>query len=484
MAFPGDHKHETSTRPNLGVGAEREQKRLKLDDELRTTLTSCRDAVVAANDSNVQLQKTLGSIMEFQTQMMSNFASMMQNIQAASSGATSAGAPASSGANVASLPAATLTLPNANDAPAAIQYKEDDLPKDLMKKYTQVIRNFENDLKKSIRASKRETRCKEIVDFLAQHADRYPPGVKPFTCASDVEWDLLAASMVENDRTIEIKIPKGCSRKEALSIFYRSYVTHSRALDLEVAQAHVETVKPLARKDLLFTLLKDATEDFFKPNDTLGLEKPSLSSKPSDEFITQFHEKKYKQLYDKLCSQNEKELEQKVKDDEASKKMNKAICDARPEALLQQTIEQVITKIKNEELTELADEVMDADVDPPPPDANLSTLCSKLISAISEMSKNGGSAVPPTRDKGPKTSGNPKGKGKGKGKASGKTKGVGREGKGPDPCQAKTLTKWSMKGKGSGKGTDRAKGKDKGKNGGKNNKWKWVPWFRPGKGKA
>ena len=138
-----------------------------------------------------------------------------------------------------------------DDEPMALSSDEDmvikilgsSVPVMVMRSLRTLIREFTDKIEKLQRARMREQKQDSDPQMLL--TGKYPAGVKPFSPGTEAELDSLFSESRLQDVHLDVVIPRGSTRKQALSIMHIQAATFNKKVDLEVTKDYIGTLQPL-----------------------------------------------------------------------------------------------------------------------------------------------------------------------------------------------------------------------------------------------
>jgi hypothetical protein len=180
------------------------------------------------------------------------------------------------------------------------------------------------DLRKYLKNHERIKRaiedCKTFNDD--QTKTVYPKGVRAFKCQPEFsELDGACSLAAAAAHKLEIILPHGCSRKQAMSIMHWETAKFMKRMDCEALEHHKETLKPRIQKTELFKLIKQVIHDELQAPDADGLEAPRQRYMP-DEAISSHVESIYSEIFEKFMKE-QADAKIKIEKEEADKKKNR-----------------------------------------------------------------------------------------------------------------------------------------------------------------
>ena len=115
------------------------------------------------------------------------------------------------------------------------------IPQKLLKDIKLVVKKFSDLTGKLSRATSRKV--KATKDLAELKASRYPAGVRPYQPSSEAGLLEPLGLAADEDFKLEITIPKGSTRKEAVAKVHLAAATFYKHVEVETTTAFVETLK-------------------------------------------------------------------------------------------------------------------------------------------------------------------------------------------------------------------------------------------------
>jgi hypothetical protein len=237
-----------------------------------------------------------------------------------------------------------------------------------------------------------------------------------------------------DDIAINMLIPKGSTRNEAIAYLNLQHETWKTRIMLSAQQAHTTTLKQASTQQKFANRLEEAIEDESLKAKTAQAGLDDVKSKYTDNsvVITEKFGDYWGKVVQEVENRLQKEEKSKLKKKDSQKSNKDILANAEPEPQLEAQVTRIVNNIVGEV----------------------------------PQSTPGGALGQKSKSK--KTKKDKKGKGKGKGKEDGKEKagkGKGKDGKGKWAKKHQhqwkgAWTVWWPKGKGKGKGKAKGKGKD------------------------
>ena len=363
------------------------------------------------------------------------------HVEAAVSAAGQAAHAASTAA--ASAAAAAGSLVGANTKPGG-----EKIPASITKAWESAAQKLEKDITKYKKAVHRVKKLREDVATFAQgekSKDIYPAGVRPFRSPADQEeLDQIWSKVVQHPYAWEIKIPQGCSRRDAMRIVHWSAAYFLKGMDLEAQEGAMAALKTKTSINCLEQACAKVAEECLDLSHARELGLDIQLQKPIDpEIVENTVGKLYKKAITKVEKKEKEREELQEKEKKLLQKREEDLVATDPEKLFEHAVASVVNRCSKD-----SDSAMNVDDDsgaaaaavngkPTPSGSSSSSSttlnpCSAFVTAVTKP-KNGKSpeAAPGHNSKKGKDN-SKKGKGKGKSHVSGKSAGKSKaQSKGP-----------------------------------------------------
>lgn len=426
-------------------------------------------------------------------------------------------------------PVRTVTLNESQKADAEMNVEENEpqmcrnkqkvsvsVPDVAVKLVNKLGRQFETELKKFVKIkSTIESMKKDLKVMKESTKFEYPSGTRPFNAPTNIgDIDLPWKEVDEKDFMFQVKVPKGATKREALTIIHHKFIQLTKECVVGAFEVQLNSKKLVVSKQHFVESTMLEVQDKVNPNlvDTLAEVDESAEYVVDECELEHIVNSKYDSLVTNVKWQLTQAQQKADKAAERKKKTDEAIASSDPAVILEHVVKDIVKQVVQPGVNAPKSEGPDAEqfVEV------MSRRTKKQLKKHQQESnpKNGftpGGAQ--GRGKGnkakPKT-GNPtkpkgKGKGKGNGKPSAPPTGRGQTRKLNNPkskgkggkSHPKGANPWKPKGKGKGKGKNKGgpQGKGKGSHKGKNpnNKGKgkssnasssWRSNWNPSKGKG
>ena len=323
------------------------------------------------------------------------------------------------------------------------------VPSIVMKSLQQIIREFSDKIEKLQRARLREQ--KQTTDLSTLSSGQYPAGVRPFSPGTEAELDSPFADSRHQDAHVNIVIPKGSTRKQALSIIHLQTAAFYKKVDLEVTKEYVSTLQASTAFDHFMEVASQPEDAQVQALNQLGLSlPPGLNSNPNvskekalELYLAMVNKAAAKKVaQDKLAAKTAKEKEQ----------LRDAIRAKDPKNLFESAVKQAMMDMSKQVVDPRVDyaQALASNENPINHIDWTKEAPSKRRFTKSELAQR-----KQAKAKGANNTKEHAHKGKGKGKDAPKGKGKGQEvpakGKGKSKGGGKPSHKGEPKGKGKGK---------------------------------
>ena len=228
------------------------------------------------------------------------------------------------------------------------------IPQKLLKDIKLVVKKFSDLIGRLSRATSRKV--KATKDLAELKASRYPAGVRPYQPSSEAgllePLDLAA----DEDFKLEITIPKGSTRKEAVAKVHLAAATFYKHVEVETTTAFVETLeKQTDYQVFLAEACAPATRHHLAVQ-SLGINLP-----PGLEAPVQVSKQKAMELYIGMVNRLALEKTKKEALDEKEKnqreKLKEEVRNANPRDLFDQAVRQVLQETPSSSMRSQVDYV-------------------------------------------------------------------------------------------------------------------------------
>lgn len=228
------------------------------------------------------------------------------------------------------------------------------IPQKLLKDIKLVVKKFSDLIGKLSRATSRKV--KATKDLAELKASRYPAGVRPYQPSSEAgllePLDLAA----DEDFKLEITIPKGSTRKEAVAKVHLAAATFYKHVEVETTTAFVETLKKQTDYQVFLAEACAPATRHHLAVQSLGINLP-----PGLEAPVQVSKQKAMELYIGMVNRLALEKTKKEALDEKEKnqreKLKEEVRNANPRDLLDQAVRQVLQETPSSSMRSQVDYV-------------------------------------------------------------------------------------------------------------------------------
>ena len=245
-------------------------------------------------------------------------------------------------------------MPMTSEEELVIRILGASVPTTVMKSLGQIIREFTDKVEKLQRARLREqTQSSDLNSLLS---GKYPPGVKPFSPGTEAELDSPFSESMRQEVTVNVVIPKGSSRKQALGLMHLHAAAFYKKVDLEVTKEYVGTLQASTAFEHFMEVASHPEDAHVQALNQLGLSlPPGLTSNPN------VSKEKALELY--LAMVNKVSAE-KVERDKAAEKaakekdhLREAIRAKDPKNLFESAVKQAMRDMAKQEVDPRVDYV-------------------------------------------------------------------------------------------------------------------------------
>jgi len=228
------------------------------------------------------------------------------------------------------------------------------IPQKLLKDIKLVVKKFSDLIGKLSRATSRKV--KATKDLAELKASRYPAGVRPYQPSSEAgllePLDLAA----DEDFKLEITIPKGSTRKEAVAKVHLAAATFYKHVEVETTTAFVETLKKQTDYQVFLAEACAPATRHHLAVQSLGINLP-----PGLEAPVQVSKQKAMELYIGMVNRLALEKTKKEALDEKEKnqreKLKEEVRNANPRDLFDQAVRQVLQETPSSSMRSQVDYV-------------------------------------------------------------------------------------------------------------------------------
>ena len=228
------------------------------------------------------------------------------------------------------------------------------IPQKLLKDIKLVVKKFSDLIGKLSRATSRKV--KATKDLAELKASRYPAGIRPYQPSSEAgllePLDLAA----DEDFKLEITIPKGSTRKEAVAQVHLAAATFYKHVEVETTTAFVETLKKQTDYQVFLAEACAPATRHHLAVQSLGINLP-----PGLEAPVQVSKQKAMELYIGMVNRLALEKTKKEALDEKEKnqreKLKEEVRNANPRDLFDQAVRQVMQETPSSSMRSQVDYV-------------------------------------------------------------------------------------------------------------------------------
>ena len=213
------------------------------------------------------------------------------------------------------------------------------LPAKVFAEVKLVVKKFAAAIGKLSRAVARKDKASSDLEELVE--GRYPAGVRPFIPGTFVGLQSPLNAASEFEHRIEVVLPQGITRQEALAKVHLAAATFYKRVDLEILDEYVQDLKTQTAYEAFVAEACAPASRHHTAVQSLGISLP-----PGLEAPVQVSKEKALELYMGLVNQLAEAKLQKEAEEEKKKtnkqKLKEAVENANPRDLFDQAVRQVL----------------------------------------------------------------------------------------------------------------------------------------------
>jgi hypothetical protein len=108
---------------------------------------------------------------------------------------------------------------------------------------------YEKEVRRHLKATRRLDKLKDDIEVLSRANLQYPAGIRAFaSTVSNLELDEVMNETRDADAVVEITIPRGTMRREAMKIFHHHAQREIKKIEAQAAESAVSKSKELSKK--------------------------------------------------------------------------------------------------------------------------------------------------------------------------------------------------------------------------------------------
>ena len=246
------------------------------------------------------------------------------------------------------MQASTASSSDETQAPAvaAPAKKVSEIPDSVHKVLGTIQNKFERKVRAFVKIKDRVRKAKEDHEVMAgdSNHNRYPPGTPACSIGvTDVEADSQWSKSKEEEKRLELVIPKGATRRRVIELLHHFSVTNRKMIELEVADAKRDLLQVEAAKNTFMKTCEEAVAMLYAsdPGTDLGCD-PVVVVPPDARALKELCIKMYDETVTKVNKDHAEKKAEIEKKKEDNKKKEQEAMQEQPEALLEGVISSVV----------------------------------------------------------------------------------------------------------------------------------------------
>eukprot|EP00434_Breviolum_minutum_P044734 symbB.v1.2.039995.t1/scaffold6922.1/size14591/1 len=213
------------------------------------------------------------------------------------------------------------------------------LPAKIFAEVKGVVKKFATAIGKLSRAVTRQRKAQQDLGELRD--GKYPPGVRPYIPGTFVGLQSPLGLASEDDYVVEVVLPRGITRHEAMAKVHLAAATFYKHVDLELLEDYVKELKAQTDYEAFISEACLPASRHHTALQSLGITLP-----PGLEAPTRVTKEKALELYMSVVNKlAENKVQQKTEEDKRAfqkQKLKEAIENANPRDLFDQAVRQVL----------------------------------------------------------------------------------------------------------------------------------------------
>lgn len=213
------------------------------------------------------------------------------------------------------------------------------LPAKIFTEVKGVVKKFATAIGKLSRAVTRQRKAQQDLGELKE--GKYPPGVRPYIPGTFVGLQSPLGLASEDDYVVEVVLPRGITRHEAMAKVHLAAATFYKHVDLELLEDYVKELKAQTDYEAFISEACLPASRHHTALQSLGITLP-----PGLEAPTRVTKEKALELYMGVVNKlAENKVQQKTEEDKRAlqkQKLKEAIENANPRDLFDQAVRQVL----------------------------------------------------------------------------------------------------------------------------------------------
>lgn len=250
------------------------------------------------------------------------------------------------------------------------------LPKAMVAKVRKAHSKYVGKVKNHLRVQGRFKKLQEDIAYMSQGRLQYPAGTRPFK--SDIaraELDEPWSKCTTADATWSVNIPKGTSRRDAMTYVHHACQKALKQVDME-AQAHAEL---LTRGSVTQKAFMDEVEKIYREAHsakTLDIDGQPPAQQANPKYLELFAKRLHAEGVDKMQRDHDKVSKAQQDIIKQKEEAKKKIAEASPALLLSQLVD-----------AKVREAIGDIDDVVPPAEGEVQNLANKLASSLQSKGK-------------------------------------------------------------------------------------------------